>query len=174
MAIRPNRINVNLGPYKAPWLAYCRATGENPSSLFRQLVAQLLADAIDVTTPEPVAAGKTRKEVRLTPDEQQHVAAAALHAGVSEVRWISALIRAHMSAQVQLGPLETEALGRSNLALLAIGRNLNQLVRAVHMGEVMLPTELTAVLAALRVQLSSHVEEVAAILSANLNRWRTS
>jgi hypothetical protein len=115
MGNRLNRINIDLGQYKQPWVAYCRARNESPSALFRQLAAQLLVCTAKVAQA-PHAPGKIRKEIRLTLEEQQHVAIAALQIGMSEVRWITALIRAHM-ASTPTGQVECEALGRSNLRL---------------------------------------------------------
>lgn len=57
---------------------------------------------------------------------------AARQVGMRDVRWIAALVRASMQNQPQLGQRELEVLGRSHLALLAIGRNQNQLARAAN------------------------------------------
>lgn len=35
MGNRLNRINIDLGQYKQPFVAYCRVRAESPSSLFR-------------------------------------------------------------------------------------------------------------------------------------------
>ena len=136
------------------------------------MAAQLLEGENDARAPIATA-GKIRKEVRLTPEELEHVTNAAKNAGMREVRWIVALIRASMGQRLQLGEEEMVMLGRSNLALLAIGRNLNQLVRAAFSGDASATADLVAVLGALRVQLTSHVDSVAKLLSANQIRWRS-
>lgn len=172
MSNRANRINIDLGFYKQPWIAYCRARGESPSSAFRQLAAKLLADGATVAPAALPVKATVRKEIRLTPEEQAHVLNAARQAGMRDVRWIAALVRANMQSQPQLGQAEMQALGRSNLALLAIGRNLNQLARVANDDGAMVQVDLVPVLVALRVQLSSHIDSVAQLLSANQQRWR--
>jgi hypothetical protein len=70
--------------------------------------------------------------VPLTEEEWERVTARAAQEGLSVPRWIVALIRAHLASQPQLGSLSLEALRHSNLEVQAIGRNLNQLVRALN------------------------------------------
>lgn len=171
MGNRATRINIDLGQYKQPWLAYCRARGETPSAMFRQMTAQRMAEvettAVAVVAPAP----KARKQLTLTAEEHSYVIASARRMGMRDGDWIVSLIRTQMTRQVQLGAPELEMLGRSNLALLSIGRNLNQLARATNAGGALIPTELAAVLGALRVLLTSHVDGVAQLLSANRQQW---
>lgn len=68
---------------------------------------------------------KVRKEVRLTKSELARADALAKRAGFSLNRWIFALINARLDGSPQLGQQELEGLARSNLQLLAVGRNLN-------------------------------------------------
>lgn len=173
MGNRLNRINIDLGQYKQPWVEYCRTRNETPSSLFRQLAAREMADAA-VVPAVAAAGGKVRKQIQLTPEELVFVIQEARRAGLSETRWITALIRSKMSSEPQLGQSEMEILGRSNLALLAIGRNLNQLARVANGSAAVEAAILVPLLAALRVQLSSHVDSVAQLLSANVRRWSPS
>src|SRR5471030_1605001 len=85
---RPNRINIDLGPYKQRWLAYCKARDVTPSVAFRQVVAKLMA-----VPPVPVPASqlegpKVRKELSLTAEESAYVEALAQEEGYSSTRWI--------------------------------------------------------------------------------------
>jgi len=174
MANRPNRINIDLGPYKQPWVALCRAEGQLPSDLLRQIVAKLLQQ--HGKSPEVPPLGeerKIRKEISLTPTEAAHIAAAALAEGKSDAQWIVALVQIHMGLQPQLSTDEVLVLARSNLRLLSIGRNLNQLARTLNTSSADDATELVSVLQALRIQLTSHVDGVAAMVSSNLARWRS-
>lgn len=171
MGNRLNRINIDLGQYKQAWVEHCRARAESPSAVLRQLIAGVLAEVPAAVTPQ--TAGKIRKQLLLTAEESVYVNTAAQRAGMRDGRWVVALIRARMGRQVQLGQAELALLGKSNLALLAIGRNLNQLARAAHSGPAPV-TELVPVLGALRVQLSSHVDSVARLLAVNQEYWRTS
>lgn len=132
---RPNRINIDLQGYKQPWLDYCRAHGVTPSEAFRQVVAKLTAQtpsAHPVAERLPQEGAKIRKELRLTISELRRAESLVARDGFSLNRWVVALIDARLDGQPQLGQQELEVLARSNLNLLAIGRNLNQLTRAAN------------------------------------------
>lgn len=173
MSGRPNRINIDLGVYKQPWLAYCAAHRVTPSQGMRQVVAHLTAEPASEPSPSATAAHgpRVRKQLTLSAGEFSHVSRCARRQGFRETAWIIALIRAHMLRAPQLGQTELELLGRSNLVLLGIGRNLNQIARALNSGIPVPGAELVPVLKALRIQLSAHVDTTAKVLSSNLSRW---
>lgn len=172
---RPNRINIDLQGYKQPWLDYCRANGVTPSEAFRQVVAKLTAQAPGA---RPVAeelrekGAKIRKELRLTSSELRRAEALAARDGFSLNRWIVALIIARLDGEPQLGQQELEILARSNLHLLAIGRNLNQLTRAANNGLPGVGPHLESVIVALKRVVMEHSRKVAAVLETNAARWR--
>lgn len=176
---RPSRITVDLGEYKAPWLAYCKRHDTTVSEAFRVVVAKLIAapapeagsDAVHGNMP---GRGKIRKEVRLTPIEVARIEAIAAADGYSLTRWINALIRSRLDGGPQLGQHELSALGKSNLQLLAIGRNINQIARAVNNGNRDLLPLLEPVLGELRGLITTHTVKVAQLLEHNLARWSTS
>jgi hypothetical protein len=174
MSSRPNRINIDLQAYKQPWLDYCKARGVSPSEAFRQVVAKLTAATSNppVTSSANEDGDKVRKEVRLTKSELLRANALAQRAGFSLNRWIVALINARLNATPQLGQQELEGLARSNLHLLAIGRNLNQLARAANQGVPIQGHVRDDVIDAVRATVSQHTAQVAQVLSANVARWR--
>lgn len=171
---RPNRINIDLQAYKQPWLDYCKARGVTPSEAFRQVVAKLTAGTdADAAAPALVQERtRVRREVRLTPTELRRASALAERAGFSLNRWIVALINARLDATPQLGQQELEGLARSNLHLLAIGRNLNQLARAANQGIPIHGHERGNVIDALRTVVTDHTGLVARVMAANVARWR--
>jgi len=138
------------------------------------VVAKLTADGGQAPATEAVAAptGKRRKQITLRQDEATFVALQAQRIGLSEPQWVVALIRPQMRAQPQFGQVELAVLGQSNLALLAIGRNLNQIARACNGGAMPTDQELSRVLAALQARLQQHVQQVAAVMAASLARSR--
>jgi len=174
MAGRPNRINIDLGVYKQPWLQYCQAQGVTPSQAFRQVVARLTAPPREANGPVVQASRgpRIRKQLRLTAGEQAYVAARARQQGFRDTDWIVALVRAHMTQQAQLGQVEVRLLGQSNQVLLGIGRNLNQIARALNGGQPVAAAALAFQLNALRTQLVAHVDSTAKLLADNLARWR--
>lgn len=133
---RPNRINIDLQGYKQLWLDYCQARGVTPSQAFRQIVAKLTTEKLgqfaDAGSAVEDERQMVRKEVRLTASEVRRAKALAARDGFSLSRWIVALVNARLDGKPQLGQQELEVLARSNLQMLAIGRNLNQLTRVAN------------------------------------------
>jgi hypothetical protein len=172
--LRPNRINIDLQGYKQPWLAYCKAHSITPSEAFRQIVAKLTGGGeapSESAASEVPRAIKARREIRLTRSELTRAETIARSEGFSLTRWIVALINARLDKQPQLGQRELEMLARSNLQMLAIGRNLNQLARAANNG-IHVGTGGRDVIEALRSAILQHAGQVASVMTANTNRWR--
>lgn len=173
---RSSRITIDLLDYKEPWVAHCRRHGTTPSAAFRQVVAKLTAGA---QPDEPVAvmdagAAKVRREIRLTPVEFAMASAIARSEGYSVGRWMTAVILVRLGAGHQLGQQELEALGRSNLLLLATGRNLSQIAKALNATTASGRRVPDVRVAELRAQILNHTNLVARVLANNLERWRAS
>lgn len=173
MASRPNRINIDLGPYKEVWLAYCNANGVSSNQAFRQIVAKLtMHGEINSDHNAGSESGrKVRRIIRLTAQECGYVTACATQQGLTVNRWIVSLIRARMAQSPQLRPAELEMLGRSNLILLGIARQLNRLSESGSMAASRPGADVVALLRALHVQFNSHVREVGEVLANNVAQW---
>ena len=172
---RPNRINIDLQEFKQPWLDYCKARDVTPSQAFRQVVAKLTAAESDQPIAHETADArktKIRKEVRLTKGELHRSEAIAKREGFSLGRWIVALINARLDGTPQLGQEELEGLARSNMQMLAIGRNLNQLVRATNQGRPLPWPVRTSLIEDIQALIHQHTGQVARIMTANIARWR--
>jgi hypothetical protein len=177
---RSGRINIELGPLKARWLGYCATHGVTPSEGFRQIVKKLTAGG-KAPIPERGESEQgnriVRKVIRLTAEENDRVGTHARADGYSASRWLVALIRAHVYDAPQLGQVELAALAKSNLVLLAIGRNLNQIAKAMHVagGSVSagrrVPDER---IAELRTHINEHTQLVTKVLAENVRRWSRS
>jgi hypothetical protein len=173
MASRPNRINIDLGPYKEVWLAYCKANGVSSNQAFRQIVAKLtMHGQINSSRDADSEQGrKVRRIIRLTARECDYVTVCATQQGLTVNRWIVSLIRARMVQSPQLRPAELEMLGRSNLILLGIARQLNRLSDSGSMPANVAGTDVVMLLRALHVQFNSHVREVGEVLANNVAQW---
>ncbi|GJI92198.1 plasmid mobilization protein [Duganella hordei] len=174
---RPSRINIELGPLKARWLSYCHANGVTPSEAFRQVVEKLTADdtriapAYALTEKERC---KIRRVIRLTPDEAQKIRICADQEGYSVSRWLIALIRVRIYAAPQFGQFELATLVKSNLLLLAAGRNLNQIARAINVAGAANRRVPEAALTELRALITEHIDMVSEVIARNVERWRAS
>lgn len=169
---RPNRINVDLQQYKQPWIDYCKANHVTPSDALRQVVAKLTGHEMGSARPpdfEPL--GKVRKEVRLTQEEIAAVSAIAEEEGFHFSRWIVALIRARVGRGPQLGQRELEALARSNMYLLALGRNIHQIAKSLHANPNGIDGAKLAEIAAVGAAIKNHADLVNEVMEANIKRW---
>jgi hypothetical protein len=173
---REGSIHVDLQGYKAEWLKWCEARQVTPSEAFRQIVARLISKKHD-TGPRPVDRNASekptvRKEVALTPSEYQRALDLARGEGYVITKWIVALVRARLTGSAQFGQHELEKLGESNLRLLQIGRNLNQIAKTLNAQ----PWERTAyrvdLIEQLSVAIKEHTKAVSEAMTANADRWR--
>ncbi|WP_179258250.1 plasmid mobilization protein [Caballeronia sordidicola] len=169
-------LSVQLGALKPQWESYCRSHGVSPSDATRQVIRKLVgpepyAESLDNSISSDVLHAKKRIEIRLTWEEHRTVKRVATLAGFSINSWIASLARAQLTVQPQLGQHELEKLAESNTRLLAIGRNLNQIARALNAA----PTEQTVyrvdVVEALSEAIKSHTAAVSAVIQSNVQRW---
>ncbi|CAN0639451.1 Plasmid mobilization relaxosome protein MobC [Burkholderia cepacia] len=169
-------LSVQLGPLKRDWVAYCRSHGISPSDATRQVIRKLIgrephaaaSTQIDLSGASRV---KARVEVRVTVDEHRAVAAIAAAEGFSVNSWIVALIRARLTGSPQFGQGELEQLASSNSRLLAIGRNLNQITRALNAAPTDLARFRPEVIESLASEIKSHTTTVGALVQSNVQRW---
>jgi hypothetical protein len=166
-------LGVELGALKSPWEAHCRRTGTTPSEAIRLLVSETLGRATSpVRNPSLVDHDvfRQRIEIRLTQGEYIAIRDVAGAAGFSVNRWIVAMIRAQLSFEPQFGEEEMSVLAASNSQLAAIGRNLNQISRALNAGDRVEPYRLK-VLETLKHEIDGHLDRVNRMIRANLDRW---
>ncbi len=172
---RPTRMNVDLQHYKQAWIDYCRSRNTTPSEAFRQVVAKLTAGAPLEDTPalndEAGGEPKVRKEIRLSQQEFELAEAIAVREGFSVPRWIVALVRARLNGSAQLGQRELAEFARSNLQLMAIGRNLKQVAKEINSGSDRLNEVLPEQIEVLQATLMDHTRVVSQVLASNLKRW---
>jgi hypothetical protein len=169
-------LSVYLGPLKHEWQNYCRSHGVSPSDATKQVIRKLIGRevpaGIQIKEDTSIRSDpKKRIEIRLTAWEYQAVSDSAERSGFSVNSWIVALLRTRLTETPQLGQFELEQLAASNSRLLAIGRNLNQITRALNA----LPTETAnfrpEIIVALSDVIQSHTADVAALIQSNVQRW---
>jgi hypothetical protein len=168
-------MNVDLQEYKQPWLDYCAAKGVTPSEAFRQIVAKLVGqDSLEKSRPgdDELLDGWFRTRVRLTEAEYKEANAIAFHEGFSLGKWIVALVRARLGSGAQLGQDELEALARSNMQLLTLGRNLNQIAKALNVSPENYRLFNVALIETLQVSIKDHTAIVASVMASNVDRWK--
>lgn len=170
-------LNLYLGALKKPWSDYCEALGKKPGAALKEVIEQQLKKAAKNPPPPPLRqAGeapddepKVRFEILMTRSEKAAVLERSSLERCSQRRWIIDAIRAGLTREPQFGMKEIDALGESNYRLLAIGRNLNQVAKAMNGGRRDSVT--IESIERLRGIIDAHTEKVSTALRASLERW---
>lgn len=176
---KPSRaMNIHLGAdLKARWVDYCAGLGKTPGAAIKEAIEQQLekaekfppAKTYQQTSEAPDGEPKVRFEILMTKSEKAAVLERSNLERCSQRRWIIDAIRAGLTREPQFGMKEIEALGESNYQLLAIGRNLNQVAKAMNEGR----RDSVAVqsIERLREIIDVHTDKVSGAIRASLERW---
>jgi hypothetical protein len=149
--------------------------GITESALVKQLLGTVLrTSAIDALPASPTEGGANRGSrltVRLAPEDLRLLKERAGARSMASATYAAVLLRSHLRNAAPLPKEELLALKRSVAELSSIGRNLNQIARAVNSGEhVSLPgrQELMLMLK-IAEGLRDHVKS---LLKVNTASWR--
>jgi hypothetical protein len=175
------------GPLHARFLAEQEARGLSESELLR-LALQNLFDSADQTLTYPdQAAERPERVVAASPEDviperktvwmpaflMKAASARATGKGMSFSRWISALVQSNLMRHPVLTETELLVLEASARELAAIGRNINQLARALdeayfHNERIRLDK-----LSELSGKITQTRKAMGALVRASRNSWRT-
>lgn len=109
-----------------------------------------------------------RIEVRLQSSDLKDLKQRAIQSNMTANRYLTMLFQAHKQQTPVLSTKEIEALYQSNAQLLRIGRNLNQIAKALNSGsQTSISTNL---LKDIKDELDTHIEKVADVIRANWER----
>lgn len=143
------------------------------SALVKQLLEVVLRTAVLEGLPSLETLDKPNRDarlyVRLDPDDRLLLTSRASARGMRAATYVSVLVRSHLRKLTPLPKDELAALKESIAELRAVGRNLNQIARAVNQGKEAAPgrqelQSMLAVASALR-------DHVKALLIANEKSW---
>lgn len=156
------------------FMALAQSQGLSDSELLRQAVHQLLGlpDAAPATRlVEPDDAQPSRVTVRLPRYLLTAARARAKSKGMALSRWLAALTQSHLATQPVLTEDELAAVEGATRELAAIGRNINQVARALN--EAHFQTERVKLerLAELSECIHSTRSEIRALVRASRNTW---
>jgi hypothetical protein len=158
---------------KDRFASVAKAQGLSESALLRRLVeSALLAGRMDDHVIEPVdsAPASGRVSVRMRTDDLLLLRERARARGLPTSTYISYLVRAHLRAQTPLPTAELEALKRSVAEIGVIGRNVNQIARAVNQQQWPSGPDSTLLKHMVTV-LTGMREHIKALINANLASW---
>ena len=143
------------------------------SALIRQLLEVVLRTSVVGAFPQPDREPRSNRDVRLyvrlDPSDRLLLKERAAARCVPPATYVAALVRSHLRGVTPLLKEDRRALDCAVAQLTAVGRNLNQMTRALNRGQTAAPRR-EDVQAMLRVcgALRDHVK---ALLAANEKSW---
>ncbi|WP_183708541.1 plasmid mobilization relaxosome protein MobC [Paraburkholderia tropica] len=159
---------------KDEFTAWCQRQDVTVNDAVRQMVARVLGADVRQLPHVASANGDERVSVKVqfSAGEYEAVRLVAQRMGFTLSRFLVAMVRAQITRYPQLGEREVTALEASNYQLAAIGRNLNQIARALNAQPSAVPQPHRLVLIdALRAEIDAHLKTVHDMQRANLARW---
>lgn len=149
--------------------------GITESTLLRQLLEVVLRTAGLGEAPRMASAGKVSRDarinVRLEPDDWRLLKERAKARGLASATYLSYLTRSHLRGAAPLPKAEYTLLKQSVEQLAAVGRNLNQIARAMNQGDRSAgPGQVE--LAAMLKTAEGLRQQFRALLEANSRSWR--
>ena len=149
--------------------------GYSESAFLKRLVNGTLAASGGVARQSPERVESTtasgRLSIRLRSDDKLLLRERAAGRDMPTSTYASLLIRAHLRTLTPLPTAELAALRCSVAVVGAIGRNLNQIARAVNRGEAPAGPRLADLRALLRA-LTGLRDHFKALIAANLESWK--
>jgi hypothetical protein len=161
---------------KERFAAVARYQALSESALLKRLVEAALVAVVAVKPQvtqavEPVPVGG-KISVRLRSDDLLLLRERARARAMPTSTYVSLLIRSHLRSVTPLPTAELDVLKRSVAEISAIGRNLNQIARAVNQGEGSNGSSKADLQALLRALNGMRVH-IKSLINSNLESWRS-
>jgi hypothetical protein len=173
---RKKRIAVALTDSElSAFASQCARLGVKPTTRLRAVLLESMTanEATRRSIAIPISEHATLKmEVRLTASENDEVAALARSAGLSKSKWIANRVRECLEARTSyVEEPALAALRQSNTSLGAIGRNLNQIARALNSNDSTASITVGAI-EGVKLEVLSHIKAVHEVILAAQQRYR--
>ena len=167
---------------KQDWEQYCLQSGMSSSEVVRQLISKLLTGGTELERvlnipkggipPDKNNQAKHRVEIRLTTQEYDKLIEHAQQTGFSPAKWLVTLVRYQFIRHTPLTVLELDKLDERLYQVRMIGRNLNQVARALNSHELHpSQVDLMPTLQLLMQNIEAEKQALRTIACHNLDRW---
>lgn len=159
---------------KRLWARLCAEDGLSESAYLKRMVERAIeASGLSLAVADVVAcsAHDGRLSLRLRMEDLKVLRERAAGRQMPVSTYVAWLLRAHVRDIAPMPPSELAAFKRAVAELGAIGRNLNQLIRAIHRGEANTSLSKADLLSILRV-ISALRDHMKSVVTANQDAWR--
>lgn len=147
-----------------------RRRGVTESELLRQMIRTVTGGP----EVEPVDTERRSCQVNIRLDEHERdklVERAAAEGYRTPTTWAASVVRAALHHDAVLSDGEVDALREASREIAAIGRNLNQIARALNADPDAEPEGLAQAVVSVAEKVEDHKAAVSALIGRNLNRW---
>ncbi|MCZ2719968.1 plasmid mobilization relaxosome protein MobC [Erwinia amylovora] len=157
---------------KVIWQNFCKDRGISESDMLGLLIEKVTAGQI-INPSKGLEEPRTGKvTIRVLPEDIERMTIRAKTEGFpSRTTWLTNLVMATLNKAPVLTDTEINSLRESNRELAAIGRNLNQIARALNVEFRESDRLNREAIEALSSRIEQHKDVVAQLLNRNLNRW---
>ncbi|MGH8108276.1 MAG: hypothetical protein ACREO1_06110, partial [Arenimonas sp.] len=163
------------------WKAFAERHGETPQAALRAVMRKLVGEETPPFETPPVHRVNTRridraKKKRLvnhfTVSEFEALEVIANEKQCSKQHWVTCLVRAALTRGVTVGGVELQALADSNYQLMALGRNVNQIVKRMNAEPEQYAQQLDAkLLHDIQQQIKANRQATHAVIASCSERW---
>ncbi|MGO1845616.1 MAG: plasmid mobilization relaxosome protein MobC [Halomonas sp.] len=157
---------------KIAWTAFCKSHEVSEATMLRDMIARITGEKIPSSKPDYQTGRSNQVNIRLNDDGLAVLDVKAQSEGYrTRVGWTTAVVLAALHREPVLTDAEVSALRESNRELAAIGRNLNQVARALNIEFRESDRIKQESIEQLAERIEQHKDQVASLLSRNMNRW---
>jgi len=157
---------------KDQWVRFCSQAGASEAELLRKMIMKVSGSPAPEERQAQEEPKSSKITVRLTNREKRKIQDRVKTEGYStRTAWASAAVRAALHHEPVLTEREIMALRESNRELAAIGRNLNQMARAINIDWRESEKLKLDHIEKLAGRIEHHKDQVSELLDRNMNRW---
>lgn len=157
---------------KKAWSQFCRANSLSEADMLRKMIERV---TVGITLSEGSGFDEPRSgkvTMRFTERERREILERAKQEGFpNRTNWATAVILASLHREPVLNDREVGILRKSNRELAAIGRNLNQIARALNIEFRDSDKLKLDGIEKLAERIEQHKDLVADLLTRNMSRW---
>ncbi len=157
---------------KEAWFSYCKSRSTKSSPVLKMMMKKAMGDNFSADNEDPTTPKRMKLDIRLNEQYRDLMTERAEQEGFpSRQSWAATLLLSTLKNSPVLTDIEVKELRASNRQLAAIGRNINQIARALNMeieGEGDVNEQL---LNTIKNEINEHKKKVATLIAHSLNRW---
>lgn len=157
---------------KEAWAAFCKENHVSEATMLRKMIMRITEGRVPIKSLVYKPAKSNQLKFRLGGDTLARLDKRAEQEGYqNRTQWAKATILGVLHQEPVLTDTEVEALNESTRQLGAIGRNLNQVARALNIEFRESDKIKREAIEALSERITEHIDHIDELFTRNMNRW---